>query len=243
MADKETKSVTGEKISSEPLAGTHRMTPEQLYQLLNVNPNKGLTTTEVNKRREVFGPNVLPKITVLPQYVYFLVDLLTGKQFYFWVGAFCMLIMAAFGFLDNGYRLGIGTIIVATVSGIFRYYSRWSDQRSREKFELMMPGKSLVLRNGTWGTIDGKELVPGDIVEVNYNNIFVPADVRVLENYGCKVNNFYLTESQEPQILTEEVSRSATSGLHCENLSFLGGIVTEGRFRGIVVRRIAPSQN
>ena len=59
----------------------------------------------------------------------------------------------------------------------------WQDSNADSALEAlkeMQAQECNVLRDGQWGTIDAKDLVPGDIVQVTVGQC-VPADLRVVE--------------------------------------------------------------
>lgn len=54
-----------------------------------------------------------------------------------------------------------------------------------------------VIRNGRKFRIASRNLVPGDVVEINYNER-VPADIRIISSMQLMVNNEILTGDNEP---------------------------------------------
>ena len=66
-----------------------------------------------------------------------------------------------------------------------------------------MPQYALCLRDGEKLTMTASELTIGDIIEVKFGDR-IPADIRVLEARGFKVDNSSLTGESEPQQRTPE---------------------------------------
>ena len=60
-----------------------------------------------------------------------------------------------------------------------------------ESFAKMVPSYAIVLRKGQLETINCKELIVGDIIEIKYGDQ-LPADVRILESNGFKVFNNHI---------------------------------------------------
>lgn len=60
-----------------------------------------------------------------------------------------------------------------------------------------MPQTAQVLRNGELSCVDVTDLVVGDIVNVEFGNR-IPADIRITETQGLKVDNSSLTGESEP---------------------------------------------
>jgi P-type E1-E2 ATPase len=59
----------------------------------------------------------------------------------------------------------------------------WQDSQSDKALEALKNMQAIAcktLRDGSWTQVDAKELVPGDIVQLNSGDC-VPADIRVVE--------------------------------------------------------------
>ena len=85
-------------------------------------------------------------------------------------------------------------------------------------------------RDGHWQTIDAKDLVPGDIVQVKQGQC-VPADLRVAEiqSIALQVEQAALTgESVSVQKSTETLGDSAKMLQDQKNMLFSSTIVSSG---------------
>lgn len=81
--------------------------------------------------------------------------------------------------------------------------------------------------------IAAKDLVPGDIVEVNIGEN-IPADLIIIKSNEMKVNNASLTgESEELIRIPEENSRNI---FESPNVAFFGTACTNGSGTGIVFK-------
>ena len=92
-----------------------------------------------------------------------------------------------------------------------------------------------VIRDGQTVTILRREIVCGDIVEIKAGDE-IPADLRIIQADGIKVNNSYLTGESNPQSLDGDVADSETTPLEAKNMAFAMTSCVEGSARGIVVR-------
>merc|ERR1712121_373639 len=101
-----------------------------------------------------------------------------------------------------------------------------------ESFKNMVPQYALVRRNGEKVTIKAEELTLGDIVEVKFGDR-IPADIRVLEARGFKVDNSSLTGESEPQQRTPEFTHD--NPLETKNIGFFSTNAVEGTCVGMVV--------
>jgi len=91
------------------------------------------------------------------------------------------------------------------------------------------------VRDGILKEISARELVPGDIVQLESGNL-IPADLRLLETINLQIQEAALTGESEP------VSKGAYAIDEVDpplgdrrNMAYLGTIVTGGRGRGLVV--------
>ena len=92
-----------------------------------------------------------------------------------------------------------------------------------------------VIRDGQTVIILRREIVCGDIVEIKAGDE-IPADLRIIQADGIKVNNSYLTGESNPQSLDGDVADSETTLLEAKNFAFAMTSCVEGSARGIVIR-------
>lgn len=81
--------------------------------------------------------------------------------------------------------------------------------------------------------IPAENLVPGDLVIVEFGKR-IPADIRIIESNGMKVDNSSLTGETLLLQRTPECSHPENP-LETKNLIFFGTLCKEGNGRGIVV--------
>jgi len=155
-----------------------------------------------------------------------------------WLGAF--LCFLAYGIQASAYEeppddnlyLGVVLSAVVTVTGIFSYYQESKSAKIMEGFKNLVPQEALVRRNGEKVTKKAVELTLGDIVEIKFGDR-CPADLRVLEARGFKVDNSSLTGESEPQSRGPEFTHE--NPLETKNLAFFSTNAVEGTCVGMVV--------
>lgn len=102
-----------------------------------------------------------------------------------------------------------------------------------ESFKTMVPHSATVYRDDTRVNVDVRELVVGDLVEINYGDL-IPADIRILECQNFTVDNSALTGESEPQkrlpTCTDE------DPMETKNLAFFSTNAVQGTAKGIVIR-------
>jgi len=96
----------------------------------------------------------------------------------------------------------------------------------------MVPQYALCLRDGEKVTLKVEELTLGDIIEIKFGDR-VPADIRIIDAKGLKVDNSSLTGESEPQSRSPEFTDE--NPLETKNLAFFSTNVVEGTGKGIVI--------
>lgn len=82
-----------------------------------------------------------------------------------------------------------------------------------------------VLRQGEKLTLRAEDIVLGDVVEVKFGDR-IPADIRIIESRGFKVDNSSLTGESEPQ--SRGVDFTHENPLETKNLAFFSTNAVEG---------------
>jgi magnesium-transporting ATPase (P-type) len=91
-----------------------------------------------------------------------------------------------------------------------------------------------VIREGAEHVIDGKELVPGDIVRLEAGDR-VPADLRLIQSWNLEVDESMLTGESVPVYKTVDPVPAHSPVTERINMVFQGTHVSRGRAIGIVV--------
>jgi sodium/potassium-transporting ATPase subunit alpha len=129
--------------------------------------------------------------------------------------------------------LGIIIIIVILITGLMAFMQSSKTAAIMANFKNFIPPKAYVWRNGKKKEMNAKDLVPGDIVEVNIGDN-IPADMVIIKSNEMKVNNASLTgESEELLRVPEENSRNI---FESPNVAFFGTACTNGSGTGVVFK-------
>ena len=133
---------------------------------------------------------------------------------------------------DDNLYLGIVLTGVVVITGVFSYYQESKSSKIMESFKNLVPQYALCLREGEKINIKAEDLTVGDIVEVKFGDR-IPADIRVVESRGFKVDNSSLTGESEPQTRSPDFTHE--NPLETRNLAFFSTNAVEGTAKGIVV--------
>jgi len=216
----------------------HKVPLADLYQRLGTNPDTGLTNAQVKHNQERDGPNRLTPPPQTPEWVKFCQNLFGGFSLLLWLGA--ILCFLAYGIQagtfeeppDDNLYLGIVLTGVVLVTGIFSYYQESKSSKIMESFANMVPQYALAIREGDKISVKAEDLVIGDIIDIKFGDR-IPADIRVVESKGFKVDNSSLTGESEPQSRGPEFTHE--NPLETKNFAFFSTNAVEGTAKGIVV--------
>merc|ERR1712055_201017 len=227
------------ELKQELEIDVHRVSVDELCKRFNSNVAEGLTDGQVAKGIREHGLNQLTPPPTTPEWIKFCQCLFSGFAMLLWFGA--ILCFLAYGIRASAYEeppddnlyLGIVLSAVVTVTGIFSYYQEAKSAKIMESFKNLVPQYALVRRNGGEKiTVKAEDLTLGDIVEVKFGDR-CPADLRVLEARGFKVDNSSLTGESEPQSRGPEMTHE--NPIETKNLAFFSTNAVEGTGVGMVV--------
>lgn len=122
---------------------------------------------------------------------------------------------------------------MVVVTGVFSYYQEAKSCRIMDSFKNLVPQEAIVIRDGRKKSVKAEEVVLGDIVEVKGGDR-IPADLRVIQASGFKVDNSSLTGESEPQVRSPECTND--NPLETRNIAFFSTNAVEGTCRGVVIR-------
>merc|ERR1712179_500266 len=226
------------ELKQELEVDVHKVTVDELCKRFNTHPKNGMTLAQVEKSKALYGPNALTPPPTTPEWIKFCQCLFSGFAMLLWLGA--ILCFIAYSIQATAYEeppddnlyLGVVLTAVVTVTGIFSYYQESKSAKIMEGFKNLVPQYALVRRNGEKITVKAAELTLGDIVEIKFGDR-CPADLRVLECRGFKVDNSSLTGESEPQSRSTEFTHE--NPLETKNLAFFSTNAVEGTCVGMVV--------
>merc|ERR1719427_1220418 len=227
------------ELKQELEIDVHKVDLDVLCKRFKTSVENGLTDAGVQAGIAEHGLNQLTPPKQTPEWVKFCQCLFSGFAMLLWVGA--ILCFVAYSIQATNYEeppddnlyLGIVLTGVVTVTGIFSYYQESKSAKIMEGFKDLVPQYALVRRNGGEKvTVEAEELTLGDIVEVKFGDR-VPADIRVLEARGFKVDNSSLTGESEPQTRSPEFTHE--NPLETKNIAFFSTNAVEGTAVGMVV--------
>lgn len=188
----------------------------------------GLTDAAVQSKRTTFGPNELLEKKRKTGWQIFL------NQF----KDFMILVLLAAAVVSGIAGDATDTLIIAIIvilNAVVGFVQENKAERAMEALKKISALQAHVRRNGKVTTIPASELVPGDIVELESGNV-VPADVRLMEAHGLKINESALTGESVPAEKNDKVIPQQDLSLGDRlNMAYKSTLVANGRAKGIVI--------
>jgi len=226
------------ELKQELEIDVHKVSVEELCKRFKTQVDRGLTDSQAKANFAENGPNALTPPPKTPEWVKFCQQMFSGFACLLWLGA--ILCFIAYSIQATAYEeppddnlyLGVVLTAVVTVTGIFSYYQESKSAAIMESFKNLVPQYALARRDGEKVTIPASELTLGDIVEIKFGDR-IPADIRVLEARGFKVDNSSLTGESEPQVRSPEFTHE--NPLETRNIGFFSTNAVEGTCVGMVV--------
>ncbi|KAI5707206.1 hypothetical protein M8J76_010504 [Diaphorina citri] len=216
----------------------HKISVEELYQRFGTHPETGLTHAKAKEVLERDGPNALTPPKQTPEWIKFCKQLFGGFALLLWIGAILCFIAYTIQAstveepADDNLYLGIVLTAVVIVTGIFSYYQESKSSAIMDSFKNLVPQFATVIRQGEKLTVRAEDIVLGDVVDVKFGDR-IPADIRIIECRGFKVDNSSLTGESEPQ--SRGVDFTNDNPLETKNLGFFSTNAVEGTAKGVVI--------
>ena len=192
----------------------------------------GLTPAEAARRLLEFGPNHVEELGREPLALRFAREFIHFFALILWLAAALAFAAEHYNPGEGMARLGIAIIGVILVNGIFSFWQEYKAERAVAALRQLLPQKVKVLRSAEILQILATELVPGDIVLIEQGDL-VPADCRVIEAFGLRVNTATVTGESLPKARNSQPS-SEESPLFAKNLLLAGTSVVSGQGRAVV---------
>jgi magnesium-transporting ATPase (P-type) len=187
----------------------------------------GLTAHEAARRLTEKGPNRLPEVRARGPLVRFLRHF-HNVLIYVLIGA-----AVVTGALQHWVDTGV-ILAVVLANAIIGFIQEGKAEAAMAAIRGMLAPKAAVLRDGRRVSVDGADLVPGDIVLLEAGDK-VPADLRVIEARGLAAQEAILTgESVPVEKGQAPVAADAALGDR-RSMLWSGTLVTQGTARGLVV--------
>lgn len=212
----------------------HTKNIKEIEKELRTNIKTGLGDKDVQIRQDEFGKNRIEEGKKESLLVKFLNQF---KDFMIIILIIAAIISAVVSYIEGTGDYFDSIIIIAIVvfNGIMGLIQEAKAEKSIEALKKMSAPVAKVRRNGKVLTVDGEDIVLGDIVILE-TGCYVPADIRLINTYNLKVEESSLTGETEAVEKDENVvfnNQKIPLG-DMKNMVFAGTAVVNGHAEGIV---------
>jgi calcium-translocating P-type ATPase len=211
---------------------TQSLTVEQSLASLHTSAC-GLTQTEAQRRLAEFGPNHVEEVGRESLLLRFAREFTHFFAIILWLGAALAFLAEYFDPGQGMVRLGVAIVGVILINGVFSFWQEYKAERAVDALRQLLPQQVTVSRDGEVVERLASELVPGDIVLLEEGD-FVPADCRLVEAFGLRVNNATISGESLPQARNAD-PHPEVSPLFAKNIVLAGTSVVSGQARAVVV--------
>ena len=199
---------------------------------LDTDLENGLKAEEVEKRQSQYGFNELKEKKKKSLIIKFLEQF---KDFMIIILIIAAIVSAVVGIKQGeGFADSIIIMVVVIANAIIGLVQEDKAEKSLEALKKMSSHVAKVYRDGKISIVKSRELVPGDVVELDTGD-YVPADLRIINSINLKVQESALTGESVPVDKTTEPIKGEVLLGDRKNLLFSSSMVTYGRGKGIVV--------
>ncbi len=199
----------------------------EVYAALETSP-EGLAPEAVSARLALYGPNALREAAPEAAWWQKLITHATHPMaLLLWLAGVAAMV---------GGRPLLGVVIwgVVIVNGIFSFLQEYRAQQAVTSLRHLLPAQARVIRQGGKVEVPADQVVPGDMLELAEGDN-IPADARMVECYGLRVNNSTLTGEAMPALKNAEASlREGVTEVERPNLVFAGTSVVAGTGKAVV---------
>ena len=212
----------------------HTKNIKEIEKELRTNIKTGLGDKDVQIRQDEFGKNKIEEGKKESLLVKFINQF---KDFMIIILIIAAIISAVVSYLEGTGDYFDSIIIIAIVlfNGLMGLIQEAKAEKSIEALKKMSAPVAKVRRNGKVLTVNGEDIVPGDIVILE-TGCYVPADIRLINTYNLKVEESSLTGETEAVEKDENAlfnNQKVPLG-DMKNMVFAGTAVVNGHAEGIV---------
>lgn len=209
------------------MASEYQSTVAEVLEKLDTKAT-GLSSDEAQLRLDKYGPNELlqskkksPWMLLLHQFADFMILVLIAAA----------IISGVAGDLTDS----IIIIVIVLLNAALGFVQEYRAEKAMDALKKMATLQAQVWRNNEVTTIEGTQVVPGDIVVLEAGNA-VPADVRLIESHSLSIDESALTG--ESVAVDKHINAIETSDLPIGdrlNMGYKTTLITNGRGLGVVV--------
>ncbi len=216
----------------------HSLDIDDVVRKLETSIEVGLSEAEVRNRLKEYGNNQLIEKKKLSTLQIFIKQF---KDFLIYLLLFAIAITLTIGF----YKLSVGEnpeefvdalviSIILVVNALLGFYQEYNAEKVLESLKRMAPQSAKVKRDGIIKEIDVKNVVPGDIIQLDEGDK-IPADARLIKGYSLSVDESILTGESKPVSKKPDIVEEKNILADRKNIVYSNTIITRGNGEAIII--------
>ncbi len=205
----------------------YRMTVKEALDELGTSVD-GLTGGDAEERRREYGVNEFSPGRRIPKWMLFLSqfrDLLV----------IVLIAAAAISFAIGSYRDATVMIIIVLINAVIGFVQEYKVGKIIDSLKNLILSPAKAMRDGELSEIPQEQLVPGDIINLESGDK-IPADIRIIESFDLRTNDFSLTGESTPQGKGSNAIKEKCVLADRDNMAYMGTTVASGSAKGVVAR-------
>ena len=193
----------------------------------DVDENNGLDTKKAQNLLEKNGPNSLTDIKKATIFTIFVRQL---TNFF----VLLLFVAAIISYFVDGLTQTIVLLVIIVFNILLGFFQEYKAEKTLAKLRNSLSLQSRVLRNGLLQKISSDCLVVGDVVIIEAGDK-IPADLRIIEEEGLRIDESLLTGESVPVSKTYNVISIDSTLADRRNMAYSSTQVISGHGKGIVV--------
>jgi len=224
----------------ETLKDIHQSSLEDLLKTFQLDPDRGLTSDQVERSRSIFGPNEFPADDPTPLWVLVLNQFKDALVLILILAALVSLILAFFEEGEETTTAFVEPLVIVLILIANATVGVMQESNAEKAVEALKQYESedaAVIRDGKLYSVPSKELVPGDLIELAAGNM-IPADCRLIRLLSSAIDIDQSILTGESQTVSKDAKAVPLSDAAIQdktNILFSGTLVTRGGCRAVIV--------
>lgn len=194
---------------------------------LKTSEKTGLTSQQSTALQEKHGFNEIEEQESVPWWKKLLEQF---NNYLVWI----LIVGAIISILAGELIDGILIIAIILFMAILGYIQDAKAEESLKNLKKLESHSTTVLRDGKFITINTRDVVVGDIVELKAGD-GIPADIRIIEAQNCTIDESTLTGESLPCSKRGGVLEENTPLAERNNMAYSGTLLLEGKLSAVVV--------
>ncbi|MCD6328718.1 cation-transporting P-type ATPase [bacterium] len=205
----------------------YQMTAREAMDALGTS-EKGLPRDESDRRRREHGPNEIAADVGMPKWLLFLMQFRELLVLVLIAGG-------AISFAIGSYRDGTVMFVIVMINSVIGFVQEYKAGKVLERLRELINSPAKVMVEGEVQELSQHLLVPGDVVQVEAGDK-VPADMRIIEAFDLRTNEFSLTGESTPEGKHSKAIPERSIIADRDNIAYTGTTVATGTALGVVIK-------